>query len=279
MLPGEFALARDLLEKAGVLDRVPPTPLELVLEYLAGHGLELQYYDPRQAPPPIKSVALRVDEAMVPQGSRTLLFVNQDRPWTRIRFTIFHGIGHFWLPGHRELNYLTRGCLMNPITNRRYERQAHRFREDMALLPFGMRAVESLAQRYIASLESALIHYITLADAPCAMVWLQPDYDDDGFRQQDSPLRVRYQVRSPSFPFTIRPGTRIPPEDNLFWLCSEEECLTEGGMDGRYLGLKPEVDLWVDCVPNGHMGVVLALVCPQEMPRDCPIYAEWGCEG
>lgn len=290
MAPEEFVLADDLLRRAEALEAGPPTPLEAVLEYLATRGLEMHYYDPKRAPVAIKSAASGADEALVYREQRALLFVNQDRPYTRQRFSIFHGIGHFWLPGHRELNYLSRGCLMDPMTNRRYERQAHRFaaamnmpphrfREDMSHLSFGMRSVENLAQRYIASLESAAIQYVALADAPCAVVWLQPNYDDEGFREPDSPLKVRYQVRSSSFPFYIRPGTPIPPEDSLFWLCSEEEFLGEGSIDGSCLGLKREVGLWVDCVPQGYMGAVLALVCPGDMPRDCPIYDDWSCEG
>lgn len=290
MAPEVVALAQDLLERAGALEVGPPTPLELVLDYLAGHGLELHYYDPKGAPAPIQGVASAVDEALVPDGPRALLFVNQDRPQTRTRFSIFHGIGHFWLPGHRRLSYLGRGCAMQPLTARPYERQAHRFaaamnmpprrfRDDMSRLSFGMRAVEELAQRYIASVESAAIHYVTLADVPCAVVWLQPDCEDNGFRQPGSPLKVRYQVRSPSFPFSIRPGTPIPLDDNLFWRCSEEELLAEGSVDGTCLGLKRELELWVDCVPQGHMGDLLALVCPGDMPHDCLIYDDRGGEG
>jgi len=290
MAAPEFALAEDLLEKAGIQDVEPPTPLEAVLEYLAGRRLELRYYSPGRAPAAIKSTASGIDEALVSDGQRSFLFVNQERPQTRLRFSVFHGIGHFWLPGHRRLNYLERGCVMHPLATRPYERQAHRFaaavnmppkrfRHDMSRLPFGLRAVEYLAQRYIASLESAAIHYVTLADIPCAVVWLQPDYDDDGFRQPNSPLKVRYQIRSRSFPFFIRPGTRIPLNDNLFWLCSEEESLAQGGIEGNNLGLKPEVELWVDCVPQGNIGAVLALVFQGSTPPGCAICDDWDQEG
>lgn len=289
MAPQELTLAQDLLERAGALEVGPPTPLNRVLEYLAKRGLELHYYDPKRAPAALQGTASGIDEALVFDGPRPLLFVNQDRPQTRLRFSIFHGIGHFCLPGHRQLNYLSRGCLMDPLTNRGYERQAHRFAaamnmpprrflDDMSRLSFGMRAAENLAQRYIASPESAAIHYVSLADVPCAVVWLQPDYDDHGFRQLGSPLKVRYQVRSPSFPFSIRPGTPIPPEDTLFRRCSQEGFLAQGSVNGTRLGLKPEVELWVDCVPQGHTGAVLVLVCPGDMPRDCSIYDDWSGE-
>ncbi len=277
MFPEEFLAAQQLLKRAGVLEMGPPISIDLVLKYLAASGLELCYYDPTKAPPDFQETARESDEVLVPQESRSLLFVNQNRPQTRLRFSIFHGIGHFCLPGHRQLNYLSRGCIINPATYRPYEKQANRFaaamnmppglfRSDMLRLPFGMRTVESLAQRYLASIESAAIHYVTLAEVPCAVVYLQPDYDDDGFPQPNSPLKVRYQVRNHLFPLSIRPGTRITLEDSPFWRCCEEQLIAEGNITGNCLGLKPDAQLWVDCAPQGYTGAVLALICPGGTP-------------
>jgi hypothetical protein len=261
----------------------------MVLKYLAGSGLELHYYDPTKAPAILQETASGIDEALVPQESHSLLFINQNRPQTRIRFSIFHGMGHFCIASHRQLNYLSRGCIINPATYRGYERQANRFaaamnmppqlfRGDMLHLPFGMRAVESLAQRYLASVESAAIHYVSLAEVPCAVVWLQPDYDDDGFPQPNSPLRVRYQVRNHLFPFSVRSGTRITLDDNPFWLCCEEQVIAEGNVKGSCLNLKPNADLWVECVPQGHLGAVLALVCPEGRAPDYAVFDQWHWE-
>jgi len=156
----EFVAAENLLNKAGLLEVKLPIPLDRVMEYLAKDGLKLRYYDPKQAPEPIKSVAHSVDEVLVYQEEGALLFVNETRPLTRQRFSIFHGIGRFIMPGHRGLNYLARGCTtLNPLTRKPYERQADRFaaalnmppsrfRHHMALLPFGMQTVEKLAKRY-----------------------------------------------------------------------------------------------------------------------------------
>lgn len=283
----EFVLAEDLLRRAGALRDGPPVPLDRVLEYMAGKGLKVCYYDPKHVPLDMDSAARGLDEALALKQSPALLFVNQDRPRTRQRFSIFHGIGHFCLPGHRHLDYLGRGCLVQPETTLPYERQANLyaaganmppvlFRKDMGGLSLGMKSVDSLAQRYEASLESAAIHYATLADAPCAMLWLQMDYvRDTQLRQPDSPLRVRYQVRSPSFPFSIRQGTRVSLEDNLFWLCSEEGFLTEGEIEGNVLGLSPKARLDVECRPQGRMGAVLVFVTPAGTDRGSPIHRDW----
>jgi hypothetical protein len=145
MFPEEFLAAQRLLERAGAVEKSPPTPIDVVLDYLAGRGLELHYYDPAKAPPILQETANGVDEALVPQESRSLLFVNRDRPQTRIRFSIFHGTAHFCLPGHERLNYLSRGCAINPATYRRYERQANRFAAAMIY------AASALSGRYAAS--------------------------------------------------------------------------------------------------------------------------------
>jgi hypothetical protein len=271
-MPEEFTAAENLLKKARLLNVKLPIPLEAVVEFLAKDSLQLRYYNPKEAPGSIKSVASSVDEVLVYQEKGAMLFVNQSRPVVRQRFSVFHGIGHFILPGHRGLNYLSRGCTtMIPDTKKPYERQADRFaaamdmppsrfRHHMALLPFGMQTVEKLAERYSASIESAAIHYVSLADIPCALVWLEREYEEHGLVVPDSPLRVRYQVSSASFPFRIKTGTAVPSDSELLWRCSQDEYLTQGVIDGNHLGLKPDNKFWVDCLPYDHIGTVLALV-------------------
>jgi hypothetical protein len=168
---------------------------------------------------------------------------------------------------------------MDPMTKRRYERQAHRFAaganmppsrfmSDMADLPFGLRSVESLAERYVASLESAAIHYVTLTHTPCVLLRLKLDYDDQGSQQTESPLKISYHLSSVLTPYRIPAGTRISLEDNLFWQCSEEGSPTEGEISGSLLHLKPQVRLWVECRPLGHTGDVLALVRLPKSPSE-----------
>ena len=270
----EFRAAENLLKEAGLLNTKLPIPLEKVMEFLGKDGLQLRYYSPEDAPVPIKSAASSVDEVLVRQKKGSLLFVNQSRPIVRQRFSIFHGIGHFILPSHRGLNYLKRGCTtMIPDTRKPYERQADcfaaamnmppsRFRHHMALLPFGMQTVEKLAERYSASVESAAIHYVSLADAPCALVRLDRDYEEHGLTVPDSQLKVRYQVSSISFPFRIKTGTVVPSESELLWRCSQDEYLAQGVIDGSHLGLSINNKLWIDCLPSDHIGTVLALVYP-----------------
>jgi hypothetical protein len=274
----EFATAEKLLGEVGLLNSKPPVPIELVMEYLATKGLKLCYYTPHDAPRPIKTAASDLDEVLIWEGKTALLFVNQSRAVTRQRFSIFHGVGHFLLPKHRGINYLAQGCTtMDPLTLKPFERQADRFaaainmppgpfRNHMALLPFGMPTVENLAQIYFASIESAAIRYVDLIDKPLALICLEREYEEHGLIIPDSPLKVRYQVGNERFPFPILPGTVIPLENELFWACSKDEYYTEGSLNGPDLGLKQGTKLWINCLPQNHVGGVLALVYPGNDP-------------
>jgi hypothetical protein len=73
-------------------------------------------------------------------------------------------------------------------------------------------------------------------------------------------------VGNVNFPFRIKPGTVIPLENELFWTCSKDEYYTEGSLNGSDLGLKPGTNLWINCLPQNHVGGVLALVYPGNDP-------------
>lgn len=247
----EFAAAEDLLDKAGLLNTKLPIPLDSVIEYLAKDGLELHYYDPKQAPEPVKNAAYGVDEVLIRKGETAALFVNQKRPLTRQRFSICHGIGHFFLPSHRNLDYLTRGCnTMRPLTRKPYERQADRFaaalnmppsrfRQDMKTATPGMKGIMELASSYSASVESAAIHYVGLAEVPCSLLRLDRVRTKiaPGFR--DSPYKVRYQISNDQFPFLIRSGLCFEkfPDEFLDWKLWQGQYITEGLVHGESIGL------------------------------------------
>ena len=208
----EFAAAEDLLSKAG-LDVKLPIPLDSVIAHLAEDGLELHYYDPKLAPEPVKNAAYGVDEVLIRTDESATLFVNRKRSWTRQRFSICHGIGHFILPDHRNLDDLKRGCFtMRPLTKKVYERQADRFaaarnmpptrfRQDMKTATPGMMGILELASSYLASVESAVIQYVGLTEVPCSLLRL-----DRVSKQISSGVkmaRTRYDTRfaTINFPF------------------------------------------------------------------------------
>ena len=247
----EFAAAEDLLEKAGLLGTKLPIPLDSVIEYLAKDGLDLHYYDPKQAPEPVKNAAYGVDEVLIWKDETATLFVNQNRPLTRQRFSICHGIGHFLLPSHRNLDYLTSGCkTMRPLTKKPYERQADlfaaalnmppaRFREDMKTATPGMKGILELALSYSASVESAAIHYVGLAKVPCSLLRLDRVSKKIGPGLQEGPYKVRYQIRNDQFPFLIQSGLRFEkfPDELIDWKLWQGQYIPEGLVHGESFGL------------------------------------------
>ena len=205
-----------------------------------------------------------------------MLFVNRKCSWTRQRFSICHGIGHFIIPAHRNLDYLTRGCnTMRPLTKKPYERQADRFaaglnmppsrfRRDMLKLPFDMVTIHELARLYSASVESAAIHYIDLADIPCALVRLERIKGSSGLRSFSSPLKVRYQLSNALFPFRIQPGIVFQefPDKILSWKNHENQYMPDGLIKGERFGLGMEENFQTYSCYADEFGGVIALVYP-----------------
>ncbi|MBI2851957.1 MAG: ImmA/IrrE family metallo-endopeptidase [Chloroflexi bacterium] len=273
----EFMAAEDLLDRAGLLDTNLPIPLDSVIEYLAKDGLELHYYDPKLAPESVKNAAYGVDEVLHWKDGTAALFINQSRPRTRQRFSLCHGIGHFLLPYHRELNYLARGCnTMRPLTTKPYERQADRFaaalnmpptrfRQDMKTATPGMTGILELASSYSASIESAAIHYVGLAEVPCSLLRL--DLVKIGPGSRDGPYKVRYQIRNDQFPFLIPSGLRIEkfPDEIVDWKPWQGQYMPEGLVYLESIGpgqVGREVALRSYTYPHraGVLGGVLALL-------------------
>jgi hypothetical protein len=247
----EFIAAEDLLKKADLLDTKLPVPLDSVVEYLAKDGLELYYYDPQKAPELVKDAAHGVDEVLHWKDGTAALFVNQNRPWVRQRFSLCHGIGHFLLPSHRNLNYLARGCnTMRPLTTKPYERQADRFaaalnmppsrfRQDMKTATPGMTGIMELASSYSASIESAAIHYVGLAEVPCSLLRLEQVSRKIGPGVPEGPYKVRYQIRNDQFPFLIRSGLRFEkfPDELVDWKLWQGQYIPEGLVHGESIRL------------------------------------------
>ena len=273
----EFDAAEDLIEKTGLLDTKLPVPLDSVIEYLAKDGLELHYYDPKLAPEPVKNAAYGVDEVLHWKDGTAALFVNQSRPMTRQRFSLCHGIGHFLLPSHRNLNYLAKGCnTMRPLTTKPYERQADRFaaalnmpptrfRKDMKTATPGMKGIMELASSYSASVESAAIHYVGLAEVPCSLLRLDRVSKKIGPGFSNGPFKVRYQIRNDQFPFLIRSGLCFEkfPDELVDWALWQGQYIPEGLVYGESFGLGQigrEVDLRSYTCHADALGGILALL-------------------
>jgi hypothetical protein len=139
---------------------------------------------------------------------------------------------------------------MRPLTRKSYERQADRFaaalnmpptrfRQDMKTATPGMKGILELALSYSASVESAAIHYVGLAEVPCSLLRLDRVSTKiaPGFR--DGPYKVRYQIRNDQFPFLIRSGQVFEkfPDEFKDWKLWRGYFIVEGLVHGESIGL------------------------------------------
>ena len=160
-----------------------------------------------------------VIDGVLRKDSRTV-WLNADNPETRQRITFGHEIGHLLLPGHKDLNSLYDGCLVNPSRRDPHEQEATTFGahllmppcwffEDVHSIELGLHAVDLLACHYLTSLEATAIQYVRLNLHPCALIMAEPNLE---FPEEswDFPLVVRYSVRNRAFQDYIRPGTLLP---------------------------------------------------------------------
>jgi hypothetical protein len=289
-------IALEYLRWLGLETCEPPTPLDEVLDDLERRGIEVIFYHLSEVPEEDR-LSAGADEYLVRTCDEVILGINKDRPVTRQRFSIFHGIGHELMVWHHEANYLTIGCVMHPLTTRPYELEAHqfaavmnmpprKFKEDMVSLPLGLSSIIELADRYTASVESAAIHYASLSDRPCCIailntillahatndpieflgVPLQLDKPNEkGEQTAEKQLRVRYSRRSATFPYSVRRGIRIMEGANPFAWTSQFNIEAAGQISGLVLGINSQARFSVECRPLNPIynpGELIALIRP-----------------
>jgi hypothetical protein len=139
---------------------------------------------------------------------------------------------------------------MRPLTKKPYERQADRFaaalnmppsrfRQDMKTATPGMKGILELASSYSASVESAAIHYVGLAEVPCSLLRLEQVSRKIGPGVPEGPYKVRYQICNDQFPFLIRSGLRFEklPDELVDWKLWQGQYIPEGLVHGESIGL------------------------------------------
>jgi hypothetical protein len=138
------------------------------------------------------------------------------------RFATLHEVGHDALPWQREVLYYCSLFDLPPATQREWEREASRFAAECLFLagrfeaearalPFGLPAAVRLAERYDASFEAALRHYVEHQDRPCCLVVSRAAGGAETPAGRPAPARYEtaYYVASPSAAFAVAPGRRF----------------------------------------------------------------------
>lgn len=157
-----------------------------------------------------------------PEKSQGVVFVNQNRPRQRQRFTIGHELGHFLLPWHRNMQdgSVKFECTTEDMraygstksnTRMDWEVQANEFSSEI-LMPRmlfkkhmkrkdepDLQHVQELSALFETSLEATARRYVALSDFAIAMVF--------ALRKQ-----VRHAWKGPEFPYFLdaKKGSLVP---------------------------------------------------------------------
>ena len=201
------------------------------------------------------------------RGQRACIWVRGDMSRERRRMTIFHECGHAILPWHQELDYMCAASDLRSNAQKESEREAYAcgcelmmpaemFRQDaLPKLP-SIRVITQLSDRYIASLEATAIRYATIDPYPCAVLMAE---DSGLLSKYSSHLRVRYSVESRRFPESIRPGTRISKDNQVFGALASRP-FAKGQIRASAFGSSSRVTYRAECLRLGNTGLVFILL-------------------
>ncbi|MEX2170829.1 MAG: ImmA/IrrE family metallo-endopeptidase [Pirellulales bacterium] len=220
-----MAVALDLIELDGkatpdalateIIRQNPDVPVPVPIEEIATKAgiLKIQ---------PLRSEAFEGMLIANAEKSEGVIFVNQDRPRQRQRFTIGHELGHFLLPWHRAIKdgSLTFECTAEDMQASRsgkldartnWEVQANEFSSEILMprAPFkknmkrkdepDLEHVRDLASLFDTSVEATARRYVALSDYPIAMVFAKGK-------------QVRHAWKGPEFLYflDVKKGSQLP---------------------------------------------------------------------
>ncbi len=191
------------------------------------------------------------------------------------RFCIFHELGHFTLPWHRELFYQCSELDMSPEALATLEQDANwfasecaflgdRFEREVADYRIGISTIRKLTKIYKTSFEATARHYVESHTAAVALLVVTPRPDLGSSIDAGQPiLAVRYVVVSPAMKRLgngyLAPNTLIPwthPATELYLSRSNRQAsapdLLTFAPNNRQLACETEI------MSNGYSVFILA---------------------
>lgn len=207
-IPSPQEIVEALLIKAGTATLLPTDEGKL-LDFLKLEQLSFDFMHELDFLPETTKSSLELRAAL--SWNDRIVATQSGLSEKRKRFGIFHEIGHFILPEHRDKLYLDNEATLSWWTKARMEREANeiaaeilfqgnRFTEEALGAPTSVRTVTDLAPRYGASYESALRRYTERHALPCAVIVfnkIQKETDEQEF--EDTEYKIHYTITSPSF--------------------------------------------------------------------------------
>ena len=159
------------------------------------------------------------------------IFISRQLHKKQQRFASFHEIGHYVLPWHRKTFYACSEMDLSPAARKIFDKEANAFAaecvfqgdafaEDAMDCRFGMRSIMAMADCYNVSFESAGRRFVEGHPDPCAFVVCEPISAPDGIRGSRA-FRLKYAVRSDTFPCWFQAGSILPPDHVISRICAQ----------------------------------------------------------
>ncbi len=197
-----------LLVEAGTADHLPTDEVK-ILDFLKLEQLSFDFMHELEFLPDTHKRSLDLRAAL--SLNDRLVATQSGLSDKRKRFGIFHEIGHFILPEHRDKLFLDDDATLSWWTKKQIEREANeiaaeilfqgnRFTEEALSSPTSVRTVTEIAPKYGASYESAMRRYTERHVLPCAVIVfdkVHPDSEEAEF--EESEYKIHYTITSPSF--------------------------------------------------------------------------------
>lgn len=198
------------------------------------------------------------------------------RPMGRVRFSIAHELGHFYIPAHREylLSGYWHGSRAGFVSEKPLERQADQFAAALLMPRFAMNdfakghrggcSLQDLADlandQFETSVLSTVIRYVQLDFEPCCAV-----LTENG--------RVRFSFTSESMRALklgwVERGADVPTGTVSNKALAAQQPSAKGGVDSEiWFEGKPPRDLWEEILVFGQSGYAVTFLVAEEVDAD-----------
>jgi Zn-dependent peptidase ImmA (M78 family) len=207
-LPSSQEIVEGLLVEAGSATQLPTDENKLLhflkLKQLSFDFMQELDFLPREQK---ASLDLRAALSLNDRIVATQSGLNEKRK----RFGIFHEIGHFILPEHRDKLFLDNESTLSWWTKSRMEREANeiaaellfqgsRFTEEALSSTTSARVAIDLAPKYGASFESAMRRYVEKHVLPCAVIiYDKIKRESEEADIEDAEYKIHYTITSQTF--------------------------------------------------------------------------------
>lgn len=218
--------AQLLLAECGLLE--PPLDLDILYDYvkLERYG---QFFQENYV---WKKRNLSKDIRAILDVNEKLVIINYNAHEKQQYFASVHEVGHFVLPWQKDLLYFCSILDLNEKTRKLFEQEANLFAAEILFysnlftsesrdLPFGMKSVLILADRYGVSIEATARRYVERSLLPCALLVCKPIRNNSIDLLKPPSTELHYYHKSDTFMINFEVPQVFPSEHVISKTCSK----------------------------------------------------------